>query len=463
MVVLDSTCPVAISHAEKQLNPERTLVVFASKAGYRLEYHALFLYFREKLQAAGVPQPLQHFVAETEPGSYLATLGRGYKFRATFADPPGILATFTSVRHLGALLVSQLAQEPEGIMAAAKVVHHACSPGTIPAENPALQLAAFLSGAAVAKRQYVAILATPSLVPYTHCLSQLIGGSLAKEGPGLIPIDGEIPRDTRALEEKAVFAVLTYAGDEDPELHDLMSRFRFSGVPFVHVQIAEPVDLLSLTFCWELATVMACARLGFDPFDESEARLPRAIAMEYLNKYSPSNDTLSRRPRIEDRGLQLYAEGKTRREISTLSLEESLGSFLQLLQPESFLAVLVFLPQTPRVLAAFQAIRAKLAEKLAIPVLLAYGPHSIHHYSHLHRNGLSHGQFLVVTAKPTIDLPIPGAFYTFGQLHGALALGEFEALVESDRFVARINLTGEIPVALANLEHVVDQALARKP
>ena len=100
---------------------------------------------------------------------------------------------------------------------------------------------------------------------------------------------------------------------------------------------------------------MACARLGFDPFDESEARLPRAIAMEYLNKYSPANDTLSRRPRLEDRGLQLYAEGKTRREISTLNLEESLGSFFQLLQPESFLAVLVFLPQTPRVLAAFQA------------------------------------------------------------------------------------------------------------
>jgi hypothetical protein len=462
IVILDNTCPTTIYRAEKQLNLERTLFIFASKAGYRLEDHALFLYFREKLQAAGVPHPLQHFVAQTEPGSYLASLSRGYKFRAVFADPPGILATFTSLRHLGALLVSRLANEPEGIVAAAKEMHHACSPGTIPAENPALQLAAFLSGAAVAKRQYVAFLATPSLVPYTYCLSQLIGGSLAKEGPGLIPIDGEVPRDTHALEEKAVFAVLTRAGDTNPELSDMMSRFRVSGVPFVHVQIVEPLDLLPLTFCWEVATVMACARLGFDPFDESEARLPRAIAMEYLNKYSPANDTLSRRPRLDDRGLQLYAEGKTRREISTLNLEESLGSFLQLLQPESFLAVLVFLPQTLRVLAAFQAMRTKLAEKLTIPVLLAYGPHSLHHYSHLHRKGLSHGQFLVITAEPAIDLAIPGAAYTFGQLHRALALGEFEGLVESDRFVVRIQLTGEIPVALENLGHVVDQALARK-
>jgi transaldolase/glucose-6-phosphate isomerase len=462
MVVLDSTCPVAISRAEKEISLERSLFAFVSKVGYRLEDHALFLYFREKLQAAGVPQPLQHFVAETEPGSYLATLGRAYNFRATFADSPGILAPYTSLRHLGALLVSQLADEPEGIVAAAKEMHHACSPAAIPAENPALQLAALLSGAAVAKRQYVAFLATPSLVPYTSCLSQLIGGSLAKEGPGLIPIDGEVPRDTRALEEKAVFAVLTYAGDTDPELSDMMSRFRFSGVPFVHVQIAEPLGLLPVTFSWEVATVMACARLGFDPFDESEARLPRAIAMDYLNNYSPANDTLSRRPRLQDRGLQLYAEGKTRREISTLNLEESLGSFFQLLQPESFLAVLVFLPQTPRVLAAFQALWKKLAEKLAIPVLLAYGPHSLHHYSHLHRKGSPHRQFLVITADPGIDLAIPGASYTFGQLYRALALGEFEGLVQSDRFVVRIHLTGDIPVALENLGHVVSQALARK-
>jgi transaldolase/glucose-6-phosphate isomerase len=348
-------------------------------------------------------------------------------------------------------------------VAAAKEMHHACSPVAIPAENPALQLAAFLSGAALAKRQYVAFLATPSLVPYTYCLSQLIGGSLAKEGPGLIPIDGELPRDTRALEEKAVFAVLTHAGDTDPELSDMMSRFRVSGVPFVHVQIVEPLDLLPVTFGWEVATVMACARLGFDPFDKSEARLPRAIAMEYLNKYSPASDTLSRRPRLDDRGLQLYAEGKTRREISTLNLEESLGSFFQLLQPESFLAVLVFLPQTPSVLAAFQAIRKKLAEKLLLPVLVAYGPHSLHHYSHLHRKGLPHGQFLVITAEPTIDLAIPGASYTFGQLYRALALGEFEGLVQSDRFVVRVHLTGDIPVALENLGHVVSQALARKP
>jgi hypothetical protein len=461
MVVLDSTCPVAISQAEKEMNLERSLFIFASKAGYRLEDHALFLYFRGKLQAAGMPQQLHQFVAQTEPGSYLATIGREYKFQATFSDSTGIFAPFTAVRHLGAVLASQFAMEPEAIIAAAKEIHHACSPGAIPAENPALQLGAFLSSAALANRQYLAFLVTPSLVPYTCCLSQLIGGSMAKEGPGLIPIDGEVPRDTRALEDKAVFAVLTYAGDADPELSDLMSRFRFSGVPFVHLQIAEPLDLLPGTFAWEMATVLACARLGFDPFEGSDDRLPRALAMEILNSYSPANDTLSRRPRLQDEGIQLFAEGKTRRELSALNLQESLDSFFRLLQPEGFLGVLVFLPQTPGVATAFHAIRRELTEKLKVPVLLVYGPHALHHYSHLRGKGQPQGQYIVCTADPPVDIAIPGANYTFGQLYRALALGEFEGLEQSHRFAIRINLTGEIPAALAKLGHAIDQALSR--
>lgn len=461
MVVLDSSCPVAISLAEKEMNLERSLFVFASKAGYRLEDHALFLYFREKLQAAGAPLQLRQFVAQTEPGSYLATIGREYNFRATFSDSTGILAPFTAIRHFGAVLASQFAMEPEAIIAAAKAIHQACSPGTIPSQNPALQLAAFLSCAALAKREYLAILASPTLVPYTLCLSQLIGGSLAKEGPGLIPIAGDIPRDTHALEDKAVFAVLTYAGDADPELSDLISRFRFAGVPFVHLQLAEPLDLLPETFGWQVATVLACARLGFDPFEVSDDRLPRALAMEILNNYSPTNDTLSRRPRLQEGDLQLFAENKTRRELSALSLQECLGSFFRLLQPESFLGVSVFLAQTPTVVTAFQAIRRELTEKLKVPVLMVYGPHALHHYSHLRGKGQPQGHYLVCTADPSVDISIPGASYTFGQLYRALALGEFDGLEQSHRFAIRINLTGELPAALAKLGNAIAQALGR--
>jgi len=461
MVVLDSTCPVAISLSEKELDFSRTLFIFASKAAYRLEDHALFLYLREKLQSAGVPQPLCHFVAQTEPGSYLASIGREYKFRAVFHDLPSILASFSSIKYLGAILTSLFKMEPGTIVSAAKGMHNDCSPSAIPAENPALQLAAFLSCAALAKREFLAFLASPTLVPYTHCLSQLIGGSMAKEDPGLIPLAGDLPRDTHALEDKAAFAILTYAGDADTELTDLMSRFRFSGVPFVNMQVAEPLDLLPGTFGWEVATVLACARLGFDPFEGADDRLPRALAMEILNNYSPTNDTLTRKPRLQEGNLQLFAEGQTRRELSALSLQDSLRSFFRLLHQDSFLGVLVFLPPTPRVVTALQSIRRDLTEKLKVPLLMVYGPYASHHYSNLGRKGQPQGLYLVCTGDPRVDIAIPGASYTFGQLYRALALGELESLEQSHRFAIRVHLTGEVPAALTSLEQAINQALSR--
>ncbi len=463
MAVLDSTCPVSISMVEKGINLERCLFIFASKAGYRLEDHALFLYLRDKLQSAGVSQPGRHFVAETVPESYLASIGLEYKFRAVFHDVPGVLASFTSSRHLSALLASQFQMEPEAIIAAAQAMRGACSPSTIPAQNPSLQLAAFLSCSVLAKREYLTILASPTLVPYSNYLSQLIGSSMAKQGPGLIPLSGDIPRDTRALEDKAVFAILTNPGDSDPDLSDLITRFRFSGVPFLHLQVAEPLDLLPATFAWEVATVLACTRLGFDPFEGADDRLPRALAMEILNNYSSTNDTLARKPRIQEGNLQLFVDGQTRRELSALNFLEALSSFFRLLQPDNFLGLLLFLPQSPKVEAAFQSIRTELTEKLKVPVLMVYGPHALHHYGNPSRTGQPHGQYLVCTADPPLDIAIPGASYSFGKLYRALALGEFEALEQSHHFAIRINLAGDITVELASLEHAISQALSRTP
>ncbi len=123
VVVIDSTCPVAISRAESAINLRRSYFLFASKAGCRLEDHALFLYFMDRLQSAGVSQPPQQFVAATEPGSYLAAIGREYNFRNTLPDQPGILAPYYSGLYFGALLTTLFTMEPAGAAAARKAAN----------------------------------------------------------------------------------------------------------------------------------------------------------------------------------------------------------------------------------------------------------------------------------------------------------------------------------------------------
>jgi hypothetical protein len=120
VVVIDSTCPVAISRAESEINLRRSLFVFAGKAGYRLEDHALLLYFMDRLQSSGVPEPSQQFVAATEPGSYLATLAREYNFRNILPDQPGILSPYYSVLYVGAFLTTLFNMKPAAVAAAAK-------------------------------------------------------------------------------------------------------------------------------------------------------------------------------------------------------------------------------------------------------------------------------------------------------------------------------------------------------
>ncbi len=353
------------------------------------------------------------------------------------------------------------AAEPEQILAAANQTRLGCSLSDPPSANPALQLAAFLTSAAERRRSYLAFLASPSLIAYTRRLGQLIGGSMAREGPGLIPLVGAVPRDTQAFESEAAFVLLAYPGDEDEELAEIRSRFQSNNIPFVHVEIAQPFDLLPETFKWEIATILACARLGFDPFDVSDNRVPRAFAVEILEQLSQGHNPLQRSPRLTERLIQLYAEGITRQEISTLSLVEALRSFLRVSAPGKHVSLLVNITRTYQVNSTFTVIRRMLTETLKRPVLMAYGPHAGEHSGYLFREDLSYGPCILFTADPPVDEAIPGASYTFAQLHQALALSEYDTLAHWERPIIRLHLTHEFPAALEQLTHVFEQALHR--
>ncbi len=99
--------------------------------------------------------------------------------------------------------------------------------------------------------------------------------------------------------------------------------------------------------------------------------------------------------------------------------------------------------------------------QLGMPVFLSYGPHGFDQYPYLFSSSLSDSLSIVLTADYPIDLPVPGADYSFAQLHSALCLGEFESLNHSDRLVIRINLAGEQSEALVNLEQAFGKAFSR--
>jgi len=462
-VVLDSICPHAIRQMEQRLDLRSTLFFLVNKLNYHLEDHCLFLYFQDQLQLLEQGCASRHFVSETEPNTYLASLSRQNAFRDVLPDPCDIPPHYCSLLHFSGLFNSLRVAEPAQILAVVEQMRQSCVQLDPGAANPALQLAAFLTSVVESHRSYLAFLASPSLIEFTRRLGQLVGGSLTRDGAGLIPLVGAVPRDTREFERDTAFVALTHPGDQDGEIADAISRFRSSATPFLHIEIARPLDLLPESYKWEFATILASARLGLNPFDAPYNRLPRVFATEMLEELFRGGTPFQRLPRLGEQLIQLYADGRTRHEISALNMAEALRSFLRISTPGRHVTLLVYLPPSPQVDAAFTKIRAKMTEVLKRPVLLVYGPLAGRHHGHVFREELSYGPCVIFTSDQHLDRNIPGATYTFAQLHEALSLGEYDALVHWERPVIRLHLTAQSPLVFQQLQHLFDQALRRFP
>lgn len=459
--VLDTVQPAHLRRILAKLDPRRTFFSFASKTTFRLEDQSLFLYLTAYLEEHGIADSQLHFAAATERRSYLASLSAEYGFRIAIDNIPGIAQSFSSLPHIGGFLVVLFDRSPRQITEAAAETHSACASTSVPAENPALQLAAFLTSCALRHRSRLFFVASKGLFPYFWRLRQLIGGALAKGPHPLIPTAAAPDALPLGQEETSGYVFLTSSGTEDAALQDALATVRASGAPVLHLSYAEPLELLTDNYKWEIAVSLACARLGSDPFSYPNMRPCRIRGCNLLGDYSPSNNSLARTPRYSEPSIQAYVGSPTRHEISTLSLVEALDTFLRLRQPDSLLSLAIYVDQSPALKSAFLHIRDSLQSVLGLPVLMSYGPRTRECYGHL--VGLSRPPilYLLITADLVDDIPIPGTQYTFGLLDHALALGCFDALVETGRHTLHLNLSGDLPAACDRLVAAFDQVVAR--
>jgi hypothetical protein len=461
MLIFDSVAPEIIRANEEQLDLRRTLFVLSNKERYGLRDHCLFLYFQEKLRALVGDQASHQLVAETQPNTFLAELSRGYGFRDLRVDATDIPGPYCSLRHFGGLLTATRFKRPEEIMAEVWRVRAECSPTVPPERNPALQLAAYLSSATSSQRSYVAFVVSPSLLPYARRLAQLVGGSLTRGRAGLLPLIWPLPSPIHGLQRHALFAVLSYVGDHDEDVRKTIAELRSNDEPVVHIQIEKPGDLLPDLFKWEAATILACARLGMDPFDLDKSRVPRTFVTDMLDELAQGKNPMQRSMRITDRFLQLYVDGVTRSEISTLNFPEALRSFFRISTPLPHVTLIVDIPRTEELHDKFVVLRNLISTVLMRPVLLAFGPYGPEYGEHFFRHSFPYGPSILFTADALMDLAIPGAHYTFGQLHQVMALSEYDTLVHWRRPAIRLHLERDFPAALDHMLRVFEHALHR--
>jgi transaldolase / glucose-6-phosphate isomerase len=221
----------------------------------------------------------------------------------------------------------------------------------------------------------------PEAVGFGLWLEQLLAESTGKDGKGLVPAPGES------------------ADGDDRQARELL--------------LDDAYDLGSEFFRWEFATAVAGAILEINPFDQPNVQEAKDRTGQILSGRGPVSDTGTRPEGSVDELLARVREG-------------------------DYIAVQAFVdPAEEERLHSFVT---DLRKRTSCVVTFGLGPRYLHSTGQLHKGGAPIGCFLQVVDDPGEELAIPGKNFGFGRLIRAQAAGDYAALKERGRPVARVQL-----------------------
>jgi transaldolase/glucose-6-phosphate isomerase len=458
--VLDSTDPQQIRHFEEGLDLEKTLFIVSSKSGSTLEPNIFRAYFFARAAAVlGEAEARQRFVAITDPGSALDRDKDG--FGRIFHGVPSIGGRYSVLSKFGIVPAAAIGIDVAQFLECAARMVRSCAPAVPPAENPGVRLGAILGAAAKAGRDKVTILASPGLADFGAWLEQLIAESTGKQGKGIVPVDAEPLGSPEVYGSDRLFAYLRLPSDADDETARRVAALAAAGHPVVEITVPEPMQLGQEFFRWEMATAVAGAVIGIDPFDQPDVEASKIKTRELTAAYETSGKLPEEASFFAADGVELFADPKNAAVLKpeASSLAGALKAHLRRAGPGDYVALLAYVERSPEHVALLQRLRRAIRDKTKAATCLGFGPRFLHSTGQAYKGGPNSGVFLQITAADPFDLPVPGQRYGFSIVKAAQARGDFDVLAERGRRALRVHLTGDLDAGLANLAKAVDEAL----
>jgi glucose-6-phosphate isomerase len=365
--VCDTTHPDALRTLERRLDRDRALVLVASKSGTTLETRCHLDWLWERLGGRG-----DRFVAITDPGSELEELAGERGFRHVFHGEPEIGGRYSALSVFGLVPAALMDVDPGRLLDRTLEMVEACR---LEEGNPGLELGERLGHGWLDGRDKVLVNPTPG--GFGLWVEQLVAESTGKEGRGLVPVPGE--------------------RSEGPDRQD------------AEVRIADAYELGQEFFRWELATAVAGALIGINPFDQPDVQAAK------------------------DRTIALLETGAEPDVAPAGSLDELLGQA----EPGDYFCLQAFVEPTEDAERRIAGACDRVRRETGIVATAGFGPRYLHSTGQLHKGGPPTGLFLQVVDDPE-ELEIPGRGFGFRRLIHAQAAGDLDALRERGRRVARV-------------------------
>jgi glucose-6-phosphate isomerase len=454
LTVLDTTDPSTVSDVEQRVRVATTLFIVASKSGTTSEPLAFGDYFFDRVRAVKGDRAGENFVAITDPGTPLVKLAEERRFNRTFLNFADIGGRYSALSYFGLLPAALMGLDPKELIREATKMARACGPSVPASDNPGVLLGATMGEMARAGRDKITFLLPDNMASLGVWLEQLIAESTGKEGTGLLPVTGEPVGDPRVYGSDRFFVHIFIKGQAEPKLEESVGVLRAAGLPVVSIEIRDEASVVQEFFRWEVATAVAGAVLGINPFDQPNVQESKDATNRLLKSVQERGSLTEPAPVMTHGPLSFF------RKDGTDSPETLLWDFLSLARPGDYVAFQDYLPEDPETEALLKAIRMHIRDALHLATTTGYGPRFLHSTGQFHKGGPNTGLFFQLTARDAVDISIPGKPYTFGIFKRAQALGDLEALTRHGRRVMRIDLGDNAKKGLGFLRRLFAGALA---
>jgi len=217
-------------------------------------------------------------------------------------------------------------------------------------------------------------------------------------------------------------------------------------------------------FRFEMATAVAGAVLGINPFDQPDVEAAKIKTRELTAAFEQTGALPAEEPVISIDGCELYTDKHNAESLREHGADGTLASWLKAhlgrADNGDYIALLGYIDRNAGNIDTLQSIRLKLRDAKHLATCAEFGPRFLHSTGQAYKGGPDSGVFLQITADDAQDLPIPGQKASFGVIKAAQARGDFDVLTERGRRALRVHLKGNLKSGLKMLDSAISEALS---
>ena len=242
------------------------------------------------------------------------------------------------------------------------------------------------------------------------------------------------------------FIDLRTAGEDDAAHDEKLAVLEKAGHPVVRI-VMQSVDHLGQEFFrFEMATAVAGAILGVNPFNQPDVEFREIKTRELTSAFEKTVSLPAETPVVSSAEADLYTDEHNAAELRKAGANGDLISWIR--------AHLAAFGQRrrcrpPRLYRtrrrahrALQKMRLAVRDARHLATCAEFGPRFLHSTGQAYKGGPDNGVSLQITAEEIRRISRCPARKSFGVIKAAQARGDFDALTERGRRALRVHLEG---------------------